>query len=72
MRIKCITTFIDGSRRFEKDDSVTVDDADGARFCGHGWAVADGEQAVVSNASAETTLAVQSSTIGQSASNPGA
>lgn len=71
MRIKCLMTFLDGSRRFEKDDSVTVDDADGARFCAHGWAVADGEQPVVT-ATGETTLSVQSSTLGQSASNTGA
>lgn len=38
MRIKCLTTFLDGKDRFEKDDQRTVDDERGARFCANGWA----------------------------------
>lgn len=67
MRIKCLTTFIDGSRRFEKDDSVTVDDADGIRFAAHGWAVEEGGTPVVTLEGGSTTLDVQSATMGQTA-----
>ena len=38
MRIKCLTTFLDGRTLFEKDDRCTVPDDDGARFCANGWA----------------------------------
>lgn len=38
MRIKCFTTFLDGRTRFEKDDTCTVPDDAGARFCANGWA----------------------------------
>jgi hypothetical protein len=38
MKIKCLTTFLDGKDRFEADDIRTVDDERGARFCANGWA----------------------------------
>lgn len=42
MRIKCLTTFLDGSDRFERDDLRTVDDERGAYFIAQGWAAAEG------------------------------
>lgn len=44
MRIKCLSTFLDGARRFEADDACTVPDEDAQRFIAQGWAVAEGEQ----------------------------
>lgn len=73
MRILCLLTFLDGARRFEKDDRVTVDDADGIRFIAHGWACEHGAEPVVNTGDAsETTLNVHSATLGQSASTTGA
>lgn len=39
MKIQCLTTFLDGKDRFEKDDVRTVDDERGARLVAAGWAV---------------------------------
>lgn len=39
MKIQCTTTFLDGMRRFEAGDVVTVEDARGAYFVANGWAV---------------------------------
>lgn len=38
MKIKCLTPFLDGTDRFEVDDTRTVDDERGARFIAAGWA----------------------------------
>lgn len=38
MKILCLTTFLDGTRRFEKDDQCTVDDAAAYCYIAHGWA----------------------------------
>lgn len=38
MKIKCLTTFLDGTERFEKDDERTVADERGAYFVASGWA----------------------------------
>lgn len=57
MKIKCLTTFLDGTRRFEMGDDVTVPDADGARFCGHGWAQQVGGEAAAP-AAGDVTLQV--------------
>jgi hypothetical protein len=44
MKIKCLTAFLEGAERFEKDDIRTVDDARGAYFVEQGWALnEDGE-----------------------------
>lgn len=40
MRIKCLTTFLEGRDRFEAGDVRTVPDADAARFIAAGWAAA--------------------------------
>ncbi len=37
MKIKALTTFLDGRDRFEKGDIRTVDDEAGARFVANGW-----------------------------------
>lgn len=38
MKIKCLTTFLDGAERFEQDDVRTVSDERGAAFVAAGWA----------------------------------
>lgn len=38
MKIKCLTTFLDGTERFEQDDVRTVADERGAAFVAAGWA----------------------------------
>ncbi len=68
MKITCLTTFLDGSDRFEKDDVRTVDDTRGAYFVAQGWATADGVEV------AETTLevidlTVQDGVMGQEANH---
>ena len=68
MRIHCLTTFLDGTDRFEKDDHRTVDDERGARFVANGWAVAEGGEAVAP-ASGDTSLDIQNVTQGQEAAH---
>lgn len=38
MKIKCLTTFLDGADRFEKGDERTVSPERGAQFVANGWA----------------------------------
>jgi len=65
MKILCLTTFLDGRDRFEKDDVRSVADEDGARFIANGWAQEQGgEAAAAAPAIGETTLNVQNSVIG--------
>ena len=66
MKILCLTTFLDGRDRFEKDDVRSVPDEDGARFIAHGWAQEQGGEAVAAAAPAtgETTLTIQNGTLG--------
>jgi len=44
VKVKCLTTFLDGKDRFEKDDIRSVPDEDAARFIANAWAepVAEG------------------------------
>lgn len=60
MRIHCTTTFLDGVTRFEKDDVVTVPDADGQRFVDNGWAVREGGGDAPAQPSDAVTLDIQS------------
>lgn len=53
MRIKCLTTFLEGRDRFEAGDVRTVPDADAARFIAAGWA-ADAADAVTADDQATT------------------
>ena len=71
MKILCLTTFLDGRDRFEKDDARTVPDADAARFISHGWAVEAGSDAAapVAAAPGETTLDIQNGVIAAGDSN---
>lgn len=71
MKILCLTTFLDGRDRFEKDDTRTVPDADAVRFIGHGWAVEAGSDAAapVAAASGATTLDIQNGVIAAGDSN---
>lgn len=39
MRIKVLTTFLEGPVKFTESDFVTVPDEDGQRFIDNGWAV---------------------------------
>lgn len=69
MKIKCLTTFLDGKERFEKDDVRTVDDERGARFVANGW-VEDTAGRVATGAEAGSAgLTIQNSTIGLGDSN---
>jgi hypothetical protein len=63
MRIHCLTTFLDGTRRFEQDDKVTVSDEDGARFIKNGWAASE-DGGVNPAPVGDVTLDVQDSTLG--------
>lgn len=67
MKITCLTTFLDGPDRFEKDDVRSVDDTRAAYFIANGWAVAGGEP--VAPADGAVTLAVQDATMGQEANH---
>lgn len=60
MRIHCLTTFLDGSDRFEKDDTRTVDDERGARFVANGWAKTE-DGAAVTPADGDTALSIDNS-----------
>lgn len=65
MRIKALTTFLDGRNRFEKDDLRTVSDEDGARYVANGWAEDEaGRVATGEAATGETDLAIDKSVIG--------
>lgn len=64
MRIHCLTPFLDGADRFEKDDQRTVDDERGARFIANGWAVAEGGKAFAP-AACDADLDIQDVTQGQ-------
>lgn len=65
MKITCLTTFIDGRDRFEKDDVRTVDDERGAYFVANGWATSGAAPVVVEPS--DVTLEVQDSVMGQEA-----
>lgn len=68
MKIKCLTTFLDGRDRFEAGDVRQVDDDRAARFIAAGWAAdAAGSGSAVGAVPAEVTLDVQSSQLAQGA-----
>ena len=69
MRIECLTTFLDGTDRFEKGDVRTVDDARAQRFVDEGWAVPFGMTPEQAAATGSVTLAIQNSSIGLGDSN---
>lgn len=64
MKIVCLTTFLDGRDRYEKDDQRTVSDADGARFVANGWARDVAGEAAPIAASGDVTLAIDNSILG--------
>lgn len=66
MKIQVLSTFLDGTDRFEKDDCRTVDDDPGARFVANGWANdGAGRVATGSEQTAETTLDIKNAVMGQ-------
>ncbi len=67
MKITCLTTFLDGTDRFEKDDTRTVSDERAAYFISHGWAAEMGAQPAAAPADGEVTLDVQNASMGQGA-----
>lgn len=69
MKIKCLTTFIDGKERFEEDDVRTVDDDRGARFVAHGWAEDVAGRVATGQAPNVENLEINSSTIDTGDSN---
>ena len=63
MKIKCLTTFLDGTERFETDDIRTVPDGRGAYFVGAGWAEDISGQTAPGAATDDVTdLSINSST----------
>lgn len=68
MRIKCLTTFMDGADRFEAGDVRTVDDGRASVFVALGWAKPEGGTANPT-ANGGTTLAVQDGTHAAEATN---
>lgn len=70
MKIQVLSTFLDGTDRFEKDDCRTVDDDRGSRFVANGWANdVDGRVATGSAVTADSKLAINNSVIGLGDSN---
>ncbi len=55
---------MDGARRFEKDDVLTVDDTAGAYFVQNGWAVEAGATSTGAPSTPTTDLNIQNSAMG--------
>lgn len=70
MRITCLTTFLDGTDRFEAGDTRTVDDERGAAFIANGWASADGAPAATP-ATGAVTLDIHNGQLGLGDTNHG-
>lgn len=69
MRIQCLTTFLDGRDRYEKDDIFTIADTDGARFVANGWAKKVGGEATAAPVDGTVSLDVQNAVMGVGDSN---
>lgn len=70
MKIECLTTFLDGTDRYESGDVRTVDDEKGAQFVANGWATdVAGRVATGGTDMATVDLAVNNSVIGMGDSN---
>lgn len=70
MKIKCLTTFLDGKNRFEKDDVRTVDDDSGASFVANGWASdVSGALATGNQQAGESSLDIHNAVMGQESKN---
>jgi hypothetical protein len=72
MKINCTTTFKDTDdgrpATFHAGDTLTVSDADGARFCANGWATdITGEAATGAPATGSTDLDIQDVVSGHTA-----
>ena len=64
MQIQCLHTFLDGTQRFERDETRIVDDERGAYFVAQGWAKdLSGQATAGDTAAAETILDIQSGSI---------
>lgn len=67
MKIKCLSTFLDGADRFEQDDTRTVADERGAYFIEQGWAEdinPDAPAAAPMASPGSVGLIIDSSTVG--------
>lgn len=70
MRIHCLTTFLDGRERYEKDDIFTVDDTKGAYFVQNKWAKEVGTQTpAAQDQPTVTELAIDNAVMGMGDSN---
>lgn len=70
MKIRCTTTFKEGTDTFHQGDERTVSDADGARFVENGWAVdVTGAAQAGAPAGGPVTLDTHSATMSQGASH---
>ena len=60
MRLEALTTFIDGTDRFEMGDIRTVDDERGTRLVSNGWAKDLGGDVATGNAGSNADLTINS------------
>lgn len=72
MKIEALSTFLDGPRRFEAGDVVTVSDENGARFCAAGWAKDVTGQIATGDGGSNADLDIHSSTLGVQSTIQGA
>lgn len=69
MKIQVLSTFLDGTDRFEKDDERTVSDERGAYFVANGWAEDVAGRVATVEAAATTDLNINNSGLGLGDSN---
>ncbi|MDP1686874.1 hypothetical protein [Hydrogenophaga sp.] len=67
MKITCLTTFLDGTDRFEKGDTRTVSHERGAYFLANGWAADAGTEPAAAPADGDVTINVKNASMGQGA-----
>jgi hypothetical protein len=77
MKIECLTTFKDADNgtpaTFHLGDTLTVSDADGARFCAAGWAKdTSGQVPTAEPTGGAAALNIHNVAVGQIATNAGA
>lgn len=64
MKIVILTTFLEGTTKYTKGDSVTVSEEDGIKFCALGWAHKADSTATQVESPANVTLNIQDSFLG--------
>jgi hypothetical protein len=69
MKIRCLTTFLDGKERFEQDDVRTVSDERGAYFVANGWAESMDGSSAAEAPPANVELTINNAALGTGDSN---